>query len=139
VEPVVQNYISSVNSLVHKFACACSGLHKQDCWGIPDSLMTILIKYFHLNVDGCSSPLHVDKNLVHYYTDDGSDSVFGANFDILSADLRGSSVFINPLMSGQVTDGKHIGPRLPGSNTGWIVIVLRVFLWLFHHKKVLIF
>ena len=79
----------------------------RNCWGTPASLSLLLQHEFNLQVDGTADALHRSQ-LPQWFSAYESDVDFGGKFDILSQDLKGLNLLINPPFSQQRTD-PHTG------------------------------
>ena len=82
--------------------CDCMGTHKCDlknCWS---TLLTILTQEFNLQVEGCADPLHLTDILPRYVSSKPDHGFFGAEMDVLTIDLGGTSTFLNPPFTGRM-------------------------------------
>ena len=99
-------FLNAVEQSIARFACDCAGPHScpiRNCWGTPASLSELFQREFSLQVDGTADAVHRSQ-LPQWFSAEKSDADFGGKFDILSQDLRGLNILINPPFSQQRID-----------------------------------
>jgi hypothetical protein len=102
----VTAFLKATEQSLKKVACSCTGSHTcsiRNCWGTPASLAELFQREFALQVDGTADALHRTQ-LPQWFSAYESDAEFGGRFDILSQELRGLNLLINPPFSQQRKD-----------------------------------
>ena len=102
--PIPSEFALRVNQLVADVKCNCQKTHVcelKNCWTTPPDLLSIMAQEFNLQVEGCADPLHLTNVLPRYVSATAEHGFFGAEHDVLTANLSGVNTYLNPPFTGR--------------------------------------